>query len=323
MIQTAPAGPPLLHARHRALDAHDQAALLPGFEQQYRQLSRGPFEGEVEFAVAGELLALKERNNRRLLETIRAPRGALTVAVCDGGGGEAGWMGACVGSGHLLVSPTREPLEYLAPEGAGIFGVSVPAALADALLGRSARDRLADGLVAACPAGAARLRASIDAWLAAATAAPAAPACVDATCDELLSGVGAALGACAADPRSGPVSPSRGHALVRRARALVDEHTEQPLTVGALCQALGVSRRRLQQAFVQSLGVGPLHYLRAERMNRAHLDLKRARPGADTVAGVATRWGFWHLGRFSVDYRRMFGVAPSQTLARAARADFG
>jgi AraC family ethanolamine operon transcriptional activator len=36
------------------------------------------------------------------------------------------------------------------------------------------------------------------------------------------------------------------------------------------------------------------------------------------VQDVAARWGFWHLGQFSLDYKRQFGELPSATL-RAAR----
>lgn len=43
------------------------------------------------------------------------------------------------------------------------------------------------------------------------------------------------------------------------------------------------------------------------------------RPPADptsglTVATIAARWGFPHLGRFSVDYRAVYGTTPSRTL---------
>ena len=38
-----------------------------------------------------------------------------------------------------------------------------------------------------------------------------------------------------------------------------------------------------------------------------------------TVKEVATRWGFSHLGRFSRDYQRRFGEAPSETLSRGAK----
>jgi AraC-like DNA-binding protein len=77
--------------------------------------------------------------------------------------------------------------------------------------------------------------------------------------------------------------------------------------VGDLPVDVAASRQELQQ--------GPLAYLRGVRMERAHRDLQGAEPGD----GVAWQhWllsgGFTHLGRFAVDYRRRFGMYPSQTL---------
>ena len=56
-------------------------------------------------------------------------------------------------------------------------------------------------------------------------------------------------------------------------------------------------------------------HLRSLRMQRAHRDLQIAEPSEGTsVAAVAARWGFTHLGRFAIEYRRRFGINPSQTL---------
>jgi len=44
----------------------------------------------------------------------------------------------------------------------------------------------------------------------------------------------------------------------------------------------------------------------------------RADPAAVTVTGIAIDHGFWELGRFSVEYRALFGESPFAAPARLA-----
>lgn len=51
-------------------------------------------------------------------------------------------------------------------------------------------------------------------------------------------------------------------------------------------------------------------------MERVRADLLEADPSTTTVALVARRWGYLHLGRFSGAYRARFGEFPKDTLHR-------
>ena len=55
-------------------------------------------------------------------------------------------------------------------------------------------------------------------------------------------------------------------------------------------------------------------FLRQKRLCTVHSILKASSPEETTVSEVAIRQGFIELGRFSHDYRVMFGEYPSQTL---------
>jgi AraC-like DNA-binding protein len=101
---------------------------------------------------------------------------------------------------------------------------------------------------------------------------------------------------------------------LRRALAFIDEHAGDPITLSEIAVAARLSPRGLQAAFRRHLDTTPLAQLRSIRMERAHLDLQHAQPGDTSVAALAARWGFTHLGRFAVDYRRRYGHSPSQTL---------
>lgn len=104
--------------------------------------------------------------------------------------------------------------------------------------------------------------------------------------------------------------------VVRRARDFVLDRVDDPPNIADLCRELGVSRRWLQWSFNEVTGIGPCAYLQRMRLNGARRLLLRATPRTK-VADAVEAFGFWHLSRFSRDYRRHFGELPSRTLQRA------
>jgi len=56
------------------------------------------------------------------------------------------------------------------------------------------------------------------------------------------------------------------------------------------------------------------------RLSRARRALLSADCKLVTVTEIATCFGFAELGRFSVEYRKVFGESPSQTLHHASQA---
>jgi transcriptional regulator GlxA family with amidase domain len=112
------------------------------------------------------------------------------------------------------------------------------------------------------------------------------------------------------------------HALVERAEKLALAELDQPLHISALCRALAVSERTLRKAFHRTHGVPPCRHLRMLRLSQARRALLSADGNVVTVTEIATGFGFVELGRFSVEYRKMFGESPSQTLSRASPADY-
>jgi AraC-like DNA-binding protein len=107
------------------------------------------------------------------------------------------------------------------------------------------------------------------------------------------------------------------HATVmRRFRRLVEESEEHPLYIPEICKAIRVSSRTLQVCCHEHLGMGPKHYLLLRRMHLARRALRRAQPDTVSVTEIATRHGFWQLGRFAVEYQSLFGESPSATLRR-------
>lgn len=105
--------------------------------------------------------------------------------------------------------------------------------------------------------------------------------------------------------------------VVDRACEVMLSQPEQPPSILQVCSQIGASPRKLEYCFRDVLGVSPVRYLRAVRLNGVRRDLKRHAHTAICVQDIAARWGFWHLGDFSADYKRQFSELPSETLRRA------
>jgi len=97
---------------------------------------------------------------------------------------------------------------------------------------------------------------------------------------------------------------------------LVQEDPDEVLDLRSMSKATGLSPRTLQRTFQTEYGLCPQEWLRVERLNQARMDLLNAQQDT-SVTQTATRWGFFHLSRFSQYYRELFGEKPSETLARS------
>jgi len=114
-------------------------------------------------------------------------------------------------------------------------------------------------------------------------------------------------------PRANDVGRRR---VARRAETLIRERLGASCSVAQIAAEFGTTLRSLEIGFQEVYGMAPHAYRTSLRMSAARTDLRR---GSGTVSEVAVRWGFQHLGRFSVDYRRMFGESPSITMRSARR----
>lgn len=101
---------------------------------------------------------------------------------------------------------------------------------------------------------------------------------------------------------------------IRRAQDYLKANAHEPISAEQLAQVAGVSMRSLYAGFKEFLGVSPMQYLRDLRMECARTELMTGE--VSNVSGVALRWGFAHMGRFSNEYKLRYGESPSQTLRR-------
>ncbi|MCW2655304.1 MAG: AraC family transcriptional regulator [Mycobacterium sp.] len=113
-----------------------------------------------------------------------------------------------------------------------------------------------------------------------------------------------------------PAEPGRP-AAVRDAMDIIEAGPHLPLTISTLARRCHVSVRALQEGFQRHLSMSPMAHLRLVRLRRAHRDLRSADPAHSSVATIAHRWGFTHLGRFAAAHKTMYGETPLHALHSA------
>lgn len=101
---------------------------------------------------------------------------------------------------------------------------------------------------------------------------------------------------------------------LRLAIEFMHANAHLPINATQIAEAAGTSTRTVQSAFRNELGLTPVDYLRRIRLDRVRAELQAGETGRTTVAEIAGRWGFAHLGRFAAHYAERFGEHPRATL---------
>jgi AraC-like DNA-binding protein len=107
--------------------------------------------------------------------------------------------------------------------------------------------------------------------------------------------------------------------IVRKAEERFASAEGGPVSLADLCVAAGVSQGTLYHAFTVLFGESPLAYFRKRRLTDARSMLLGTVPGRSAIKRAALGVGLTHLGRFSAEYRHLFGESPSATLNRPTR----
>ncbi|MDX1384890.1 MAG: helix-turn-helix domain-containing protein, partial [Thermoanaerobaculia bacterium] len=113
--------------------------------------------------------------------------------------------------------------------------------------------------------------------------------------------------------------PPKGAGYALAVRRHIHRTPLDEVDIGGVAEGLGIGRHHLTRCFRAHYGVSIQEFIHFRRLHAARGLLMSA---ADeiTVTDAAYSSGFNHLGRFSTQYRELFGETPRQTRRLAARA---
>lgn len=114
-----------------------------------------------------------------------------------------------------------------------------------------------------------------------------------------------------ARPEAEDAGFEQGSALMAAAVAYIDQHLGEPsLSSSRVARALGCSRSTLYRLF-SSHETGVAGYIRDLRLDRARALIENA-PATIPVADLALQCGIYDTANFSRQFRRRFGIPPSE-----------
>lgn len=307
---------------HRSIDhsddVHHQETLLRAWDQDYAQLHPGRFIGSVDTLRNGPVALFREAMNRATFQMGALPPDRLAFGLSLRAKGQSRICGEDGGEDSLLVFSGKSGFEFRSPEDFEFYGIDIDTTGAADPVFCSMVGALSHFLSSgrrAIPLDrkrAARLGQLLRANLSEDGIHDRLQDDEDHALTFNRSLVGALLDILPTTEPETRRQPMRHWDTVTAIRHLVKHGPCCPSSVAELTVELGISRRTLQNACQETVGLGPVQFLRALRLSEA----RRALIGSVSVTEAAMQFGFWHLGYFARGYHAMFGELPSKTLER-------
>lgn len=107
------------------------------------------------------------------------------------------------------------------------------------------------------------------------------------------------------------IIPRKRDIGLKKAIDLINHQLDESISIGKLCQSANLSERTLEYAFREKYQVTPKQYIKALKLHKIRQDLSQSE--FQNISATAARYGFWHMGQFAADFKKQFGILPSQT----------
>jgi AraC-like DNA-binding protein len=309
----------------QSFDSFEELATLAhAWDTDFRQICRSEGGHRLLQVMIDGLLMSRARFGCQVDQRGTTPRDFRTFALPEENCPPLHWFGRRVGPNDLLIFPEHGEIEAITRPGFYIHTVAIPMQKLASFFESADGPELGrvlgpeDTVVTPAPDLLRRLRAHLRKVSFDESVLSRSLALFDAYRDKLFS----LLLEIFHDDANARLSPNRQAQAgqIRDVVRVVEEHREEPLRIADLCAIARVPERTLNETFRRELGMSPGTFVKGSRLYGAHRDLWRADPSRVRVSDVANAWGFWHMGQFAADYRRLFGEMPRTTLRRLPTA---
>ena len=91
-------------------------------------------------------------------------------------------------------------------------------------------------------------------------------------------------------------------------REQIEQNLNANITIGEICKELGYSQRGTQRVFMEYMRLSAKKYQQYLRLNAIYRELYLG--DTKTVKEIARKYNFFHMGYFSQEFKKMFGISP-------------
>jgi AraC family ethanolamine operon transcriptional activator len=308
---------------HQQFDDFDELCCnMRSWNLDYRQLEAGCFSSELLMFGSNTMIFGREKLGRRFRQTGASPQGLITFGLLVNPKTHIRWRGYDVSGDMLCIFPQGGELDCITHDDFDVFPISISEESFNQSCAQLELPDIATLInnieVFRCnPQKISELRSwllSVYHNLITGTAAFRNARYLK----QLEQGLVNRLIRILAEPHH-PVSMKpmrkRDKALLAAENYIAESGSDQ-ITIAELCLVANVSERTLEYAFREQYNLTPKSYTLIHRMNNVRKQLRKSNSSKGTISEIARLHGFWHMGQFSADYKRLFGELPSVSLRR-------
>ncbi|HDZ16372.1 hypothetical protein LCGC14_0633530 [marine sediment metagenome] len=304
-------------------DVNQHARSLQNWPQEYDQITSGEFEGSIDDIQLDAVRIFRERMKQSIIQNTHTPNGKINFMIPNHiDAGKTSDQARQVLSKGITLLPYDSDFSFVAPPEMDYTVISIAHERLRRLLSDSVYQHLITtdhsyGVTSneAVVTAVRQNMLNIMSKLAALTAKdqenlPETERKIKTLHDEIIYIV---MQLCdfGLEGTSSPKRLGNQHNyIVQRCHDYVISEEGSCASIVDICEMLNIPHRTLNYSFKKATGLSPMQYIRAVKLNAARRELLHSHL---QVTDIAANYGFYHMGYFSQEYRRLFGDTPSMT----------